>query len=246
MMNEPPVLKPDAALPKLQIYAQIVSLGVDCRLAYNLRRTFGIAHAFPFDWWVTPLPSLLRFLAEPSTAKMYDPDLLEPVMHGEDIFAIRNSYYGIELHHEFTRDKRGFVRPDWRAHIDQPRQRSEHLLGRFLSLGESRRKVLFVRRFKSAERRELRGLVGALAGETVEALKALFPSLYFHLLLIDPPEMVQQGLVFSIRVDDPERADWRGTPELWTARLKEARLALAGPAGEGLDPQPDSDQAAYV
>ena len=94
-------------------YDEIVSLGNHCRVAYNLRRTFGIARAYPFDWWITPVQALIAFLEDPSLDKLYDPGQLAPVMREEKIFAIDNIHYGIQLQHEFPRWKNGSVVADW-------------------------------------------------------------------------------------------------------------------------------------
>jgi hypothetical protein len=248
MSNEPPILKPsvEAGAPDVRAYAEIVALGFDCRVSYNLRRTFGFARAFPFDWWVTPLPALARFLGDPDAKRLYDPDLLQEAWRENDIFAIRNAHYDIELHHEFPRDRDSMVVADWRDHIDQPRRRTEYLLDRFLSLGSTPGPVLFVRSFKLAERHGLARRVNALVGECMAALTALFPALNYELLLVNPPEAVNQPRVFSLRIDDPNRKDWKGTPELWTAGLLEAGIAWTGPREAGIEPQPDKDQKAYV
>ncbi len=227
-------------------YDEIVSLGLDCRLAFNLRRTFGIARAFPFDWWVTPLPALVAFLQDPSLDKLYDPARLEPVIAKGGLFAIRNAHYDIELHHEFPRGDDGLVAHHWTAHIAKARERSAYLWSRLLGLPEGSR-VLFARSFSRAERRALAGRWEPMVEAAQRALAELFPRIAFELLLIDPPDPIRRTGVMSLRINDPNKDDWRGTPGLWTDRLIAAGIAWTGaPDPDRRELTPEQDQAAYA
>src|SRR5580704_11359124 len=114
-----------------KVYDRIVGVGQNCRLTYNLRRTFGEARAYPFDWWITPLSGLLAFLQDLSVERFYDPEALEAVHDERGARVIRNARYDIELHHEFPRDQEGLVRPGWADHIARPRSRTAYLMDRF-------------------------------------------------------------------------------------------------------------------
>ncbi len=224
-------------------YDEIVGLGNHCRVAYNLRRTFGIARAFPFDWWITPAEALTAFLADPSLEKLYDPRRMAPVMREEKIFAIDNVHYGIQLQHEFPRCKNGSVVADWPAHIGQARARTEFLWKRLLATPAERR-ILFVHWFADAERRMLK----RNGRPTVEAIQAglgrLFPRTPFELLLVDPPEWIEAPGVSSLQVGDRGRG-WRGTPELWTRALLGHGITWTG-APSAAPPDPQADQASYA
>lgn len=222
-------------------YDHIVGLGHDCRLAYNLRRTFGFERAFPFDWWVTPLPSLVAFLHDPSIERLYDPARLEPVMIDGAIFAIRNADYDIELHHEFPRDRKSAVVADWREHIGQARARSDYLLSRLLALPEGSR-TLFVRSTKKSEGRALGQRFAPLVDEVQSALAGLFPRAEVDLLLIDAPVWIDAPGVKSLWVGDTSKIDWRGIPERWTERLLGAGVAWTGtPSAAAPPPDPEVD-----
>ncbi len=220
-------------------YDEIVSLGSHCRVAYNLRRTFGIARAFPFDWWITPTDSLVAFLDDPSLDKLYDPGLMAPVMHGEKIFAIDNVHYGIQLQHEFPRWKNGSVVSDWAGHVAEARQRTEFLWNRLVSLAQSER-ILFVRWFSDTERRALKRQT-APAAAVREALTRRFPTSQFDLLLINPPVEVEAPGVRSLQIQD-RGGGWRGSPQLWTETLLAQGITWTGtPSAETVDPQADHE-----
>ena len=204
-------------------YDEIVSLGCDCTVTYNLRRTFGLTRAYPFDWWVTSLQALSTWLRQPSAPRLYDPDLLEPVWIEGVKQGLRNTHYGIELRHEFPRnDGGGGVSDDWADRLDKERGRTEYLHDRFMSLPEAADRVLFVRSFKDWETDHIKGRVTSLVAEIRQSLSVLLPGLDHDLLLVDCPEAVDLPGVSSIRVDDPRTGDWRGTRKLWARQLRGA------------------------
>ena len=227
-----------------RIYDHIVGLGYDCRIAYNLRRTFGFERAFPFDWWVTPLPALAAFLREPSIEHLYDPRRLQPFMAKGGIFAIRNVHYGIELHHEFPRGEDGLVTPDWADHIAPAKARTQFLWRRLLALPSGSR-ALFVRGCGAIERKTLATKeYDRLVGDVRMGLEAILPGADLELLLINSPVRVDAPGVLSLEIDDQNKDDWRGTPDVWTRALRGAGLAWAGrPVGvpELANPEADHD-----
>ncbi|HEX4097022.1 MAG TPA: hypothetical protein VHX64_09850 [Caulobacteraceae bacterium] len=225
-------------------YDEIVGLGYDCRLAFNLRRTFGNPRAFPFDWWVTPMPAVAAFLNEPSVEALYDPRWLEPDIRRGILYAIRNSRYDIELHHEFPRGADGAVVADWPQHLGQAQARTDYLLRRMLEPAPGAR-ILFVRYIKGQERREIGARFQPLVLEIMGALRALYPHAQPELLLIDPPEGVKAEGIASLWINDRNKSDWQGTPELWTERLRGAGISWSGTAaGTLIEADPLLDQAA--
>jgi hypothetical protein len=223
-----------------QAFDHIVALGYNCRLAYNLRRTFGFETAHPFDWWVTPLQALAAFLRDPSLDRLYDPALLEPVIKNGGAYAIHNVHYGIQMDHEFPRGRDNMVVDDWRDHIAAPRARTEHLLRRFLELPAGSR-VLFVRATKKMEARMLGPAFRPLMEEVIQALEQLFPDVNRSILLIDPPVGIKREGVATLRINDRER-DWKGTPELWTEALIGLGLTCSGARPEAAaEVRPEAD-----
>jgi len=228
-------------------YDEIVSLGGSCRITYNLRRTFGIRHAFPFDWWVTPVRSMIAFLEDPSLDKLYDPARLEVSWWGERS-VVRNTHYGMTLDHEFPRTPDGTVQDDWLQRLEQPRTRTAHVLKRFLDLPATAGRVLFARDFTKEERREYsHGRAQPMVAATIAALTRLLPGLDFDLLLIDPPQGVDLPKVSSLDIYDDSKTDFRGDFELWTERLLGAGLARTASDGPlQVEVVPERDQRKYV
>ena len=212
---------------KLNVYDEIVSLGGDCPLAFNLRRTFGITDAFPFDWWVTPLPALMAWLEDPSVQRLYDPSLLEPVVRDDVVEGLRNRHYGIVIQHEFPKSEDGGVRSDWREHLEAPRTRSQHLLDRFLALPSTAKRVLFARSFVEAEQQAFAGRIPELMAEVRTLLESRLPGLDFDLLLVNSPDEVDLPGLRCTRVENPRKDDWRGDKRIWRKRLRGANVVWA-------------------
>jgi hypothetical protein len=63
--------------PRL-IVDRIISLGGLCEVAFQARRLSGSDRAYLFDWWITPLPSVLVTL-EKGAASLFAPDRLVKV-----------------------------------------------------------------------------------------------------------------------------------------------------------------------
>jgi len=62
LLRRTPALVPD----------RIVSLGSVCEVAYQVRRLSRSERAYPFDWWVTPLGSVLKVLEAANLMKVPD------------------------------------------------------------------------------------------------------------------------------------------------------------------------------
>ncbi len=199
-------------------YDHIISLGCDCRVAYNARMTFGFSRAFPFDWWVTPLSSLIRFLEDPDVEKLYAPDLLHRVCEDGHAVSVENAHYQIWLHHEFPRVA-GDVVEDFRSHIENPKRRTAFLLDRFLSLAHARERVLFVRYAGSADAPS----AAKWRSEThclMDMLKS-FGFRKFRLLLVNPPYVGSLRGTRALQFED-NASDWKGDGEAWRKHLLKA------------------------
>ncbi|MFG1212330.1 DUF1796 family putative cysteine peptidase [Xanthobacter flavus] len=79
---------------------RIVSLGSVCEVAYQVRRLARSERAYPFDWWVTPLGSVLKVLEAGAPAVFEAAQLMKvPDYGGERAFYSRLS--GTVHRHEF-------------------------------------------------------------------------------------------------------------------------------------------------
>lgn len=82
----------------------IISLGPNCRNAWNLRHHFGLERAYPFDWWITPSRSALAMLEPSFRFHVTLDDLhISNRLHN----TVYNSRLNVLHHHDFRRISRG-------------------------------------------------------------------------------------------------------------------------------------------
>ena len=135
-------------------FTHVVPLGISCRVTYQVRVCFRSWKVYPFDWWISPLAGLSRYLAAPAVGKLYDSAALEEINTDGEISAIRSTEYGFRLFHEFPRrpgaNALATVAPGWRDHIAVAATRHEERLRRLQLLDRPGNRILFVRhRFRS-------------------------------------------------------------------------------------------------
>jgi hypothetical protein len=195
-------------------FTDIVSLGYRCRLAERLRSHYRFDRAYPFDWWITPLRGGADFLREWDASRLYDPELLvEETGRRGDIAFIRNERYGIKLQHEFPRVGGAGIAPDWRAHLDQAKARTEHLMARFDGLDDTGRRVLFVRELTPGEMGRPKPLA-----RLREAILQRVPRASLSFLAVTPAPVELEGWQV-LAVDDPVPNPWQGDPAVWDPAL---------------------------
>lgn len=199
----------------------IVSLGSACETAYNLRRHFGFATAYPFDWWISPTAGVAGFIRDGDAAALYREDDLQPSAHARSIV---NARYGIRLHHEFPRDRHAPGQPviaDWTRHLAAPRARTEHLTGRLFGLASAGRSLVFVRSFGPRDTNT----------QAVEALLAALEDRFgparIGVVLVNYEGRVPAGRpVTRLAVARAAGSDWRGDAAAWDAALGTLGLRL--------------------
>ena len=195
-------------------FSHIVSLGYRCRTTQRLRDHFGFKTAFPFDWWITPLAGGAQFLADWDVERLYDPSQLREVRRWGRIRYIEHAGYGLRLQHEFPMDaKLTEVLPGWRGHVAEARARTAHLMQKFDLLNRPDRNVLWVRELRHSE--EMRpAAIAALRQAVLDRL----PRARSSFLLISASGREAPGWR-GLKIDDPVKEPWTGTPEIWDAAL---------------------------
>lgn len=227
---------------ELPAFSHVVPLGLSCRVTHQVRRYFGIGIAYPFDWWMSPLPGLARYLANPDPERIYSPDRLEEVRSDGRVVAIRSIEFGIELFHEFPRTRIVVdgaevlvVAPDWSDHIAAAREKHLARLQRLLATNRPGNRLLFVRHKYDAN---VAGPAPADAiGELHAALQAQWPRARVELLLANVPVRgrLPRG-VRSMALEDlpgPPGDEWQGDGAQWRSAFSALRLRLDGDAGLG-------------
>lgn len=200
----------------------IISLGASCETAYNLRRHFQFATAYPFDWWVSSLHGVTGFLDARDPLALYAP---ENLARRQDGSTVDNLAFGIALHHEFPRDWKqpGHpVKADFLSGLHAPRQRTAHLAERFFALDTERTRLLFVRQMALADASD------KALDMLLDVLRKRFVRARFSLALVDPPAAVSiPPECAAVYARSSSRMGWKGDPQRWDAALASLRTTLA-------------------
>lgn len=213
----------------------VVPLGMSCRVTYQLRTYFRSDAAYPFDWWISSMGGITRYLKNPDPHRIFSTgDLYEQIQDGW-IHAIASRKFGFQLFHEFPRQKEApamrVVSPNWRDHIAMVRSKHTQRLQRLLDLDRRENTILFVRDKLDVCDHE------ALFQNRVEdlwfTLKARWPHANIKLVLINVPHFTPPckqvlRLTFDDSPGDPPEA-WRGNEQQWATAFES--LSILPPIG---------------
>ncbi len=211
----------------------VVPLGLSCRVTYQVRVFFGSEVAYPFDWTMTPLEGLARYLAVLDPDRIYSEAALEEVVVDGRVDALQSREFGLWLYHEFPRRRDGdvsVVSPGWQEHLAFAKERHARRLQRLKGLDAAGHRILFIRHKLDVDpgRRA--------AQQPVEALwnvlrrqwsRADIRLLLINLPAIDPPSPRVLQLSFE-DLPGPEPEVWRGNAERWASALASLGLTLHG------------------
>lgn len=216
-------------------FTHVVPLGLSCRVTRQVRVCFGSWKVYPFDWWLTPLDGLTRYLAEPDVGRLYDPGSLAEVITRGEVSSICSTVFGFRLFHDFPRrpgaNKLAAVAPGWQDHIAPAAARHEERLRRLLRLDRPGNRILFVRH------RLVRQL-GVPDGEDSstalaalwDVLRSRWPQAEVRLLLVNfgPPCPLPAGVM---RLDfeelpGPAGQAWSGDEGQWRRGFASLGLAV--------------------
>lgn len=208
----------------------VIPLGVSCRVTHQVRVFFGTGIAYPFDWWISPVAGLTRYLVNPDPAQVYGEGCLEERFEDGLVVAIRSKHFGAEMFHEFPRiqvSSRGrrvsTVAPGWQEHAARAQEKHSARLQRLLALDDRSNRLLFVRHKFAADPAAVAPTQDI--ADLWAVLHSRWPSARVDLLLVNVP--VQGRLprgVRSVVIDDlpgPTPEEWQGDHQHW-------RTAFAG------------------
>lgn len=198
-------------------------LGLSCRVTYQVRVHFRSGERHPFDWWVTSLDGITRYLRDPDPGRIFAAGALEEQLEEGWIRSIVSSEFGFELFHDFTRRKEApamrIVSPGWREQVPAVRARHEAVMERLLGLNRAGERILFVRDRLGAGDDADRA-PGGVAG-LWQALLGTWPRADIALLLVNvPPFDPPSRRVMRLAFDDPPGPppeSWRGDNHRWAA-----------------------------
>jgi hypothetical protein len=124
----PDVITPNLSMPDLSMTDLIIPAGPNCRNTINTRTYFGLQRAYPFDWWFTPISSLLamlrpdfKFEVSADDIVLMDTDTAENTGY--------NKRYRILHHHDFPRVE-GMILPPTDAQMSNLNSKYQALFRR--------------------------------------------------------------------------------------------------------------------
>lgn len=216
-------------------FTHIVPLGANCRLAYQVRTYFATWKVYPFDWWISPLDGLRRYLADPDPGRLFAAGALEEMTVQGRAAAIRSREYGFQLFHEFPRrpDPSGAtaVKAGWQSHVAAAAKKHRRLLERLLGLNRRGNVILFVRHLfeNNPEAEGWRDPSPAIAS-LWEVLLSRWGQAEPWLLLINiPAARPPADRVLILNFDDPPGMppdSWKGETWLWQTAFASLDLTL--------------------
>ncbi len=203
---------------------QLLSLGYDCKVAWQIRRHSGQGEAFFFDWLMTPIDALAVMLGR-------DEDLLRDGRWEliKDDCCLRDLDTGLMFMHEFPsvpvvggEQSHRILAEQVPAHLPIARAKFAYLRRKTLEFIRSSENLLLVRADEVATLDE------AIAN--VNKMRSLFlpinPTLKFALAstLVPASGAVSDTLIFKTDAGD----DWRGGHESWSRLFEAATRRFAG------------------
>ncbi len=200
-----------AELHETESYDQIVSLGYSCQVAFQLEHNGVRTLAHPFDWFHTPIESLLKFIANEGK-NFFDLDKIYVMgaYPGDPArLQVYDTVYGIISYHDFL----SFPHLSNYAEI---KAKYDKRIKRFFNLLQSNQRVLFVRQDVSKEQAEYLD----------EVLHSTYPNLSYTLIAINNTEEYKTPWN-SPRIENfymESIGDWRGNFLRWQDILSQFKI----------------------
>jgi hypothetical protein len=210
---------------------RVVSLGSNCEVTDSIRDYYGTGRAYPFDWWITPLDSVVRLL-ESRFEGLLDP---REVSRSADAGTVVCRRFNIMHHHDFARSPDGKVLPTLREQLPQVQEKFRHLTQRFLRECASGR-TLFVRN-RVVTDSHLRAPGDESSDEALaklwRALRATFPEADMTLLAtnLGRTGTLEGGRIILDEITDHfDGSNHRVSPRGWNELFDRQGFRLAQPA----------------
>lgn len=187
--------------PMPQPYSPIISLGINCQVAYQLRLHGLRYEAYPFDWIICPFDALIT-LIENKFKNFLAPEYLQFICT-ENEKHILNTLYGIKFLHDFK------LTPQFMDDYEKVKTTYERRIQRFYQNLSKTCKALLIRRKISKEQ----------AFQLKQTLQKEFPFVDFLILAIDNTLEIKEDWdithVKNFYMPIVPGQDWKGDPALW-------------------------------
>lgn len=194
-------------------FHKVLSLGMACDTAFQIRRNFAQTEAYPFDWWITPYDGLRELIAGDFAGLLSEENLERSGQYVVD------HRFGLAMMHDFENLER------FRDTLDAVRAKYRRRISRWLALFTNPVSVLFVRGQQYAD--------DSVIGESkARALLALlrdkYPKAQVHLLVQNPPEAgipeLMEDNLWILQLKTPDPWEWYGDNTAWREMF--SRIAL--------------------
>lgn len=196
-----------------QPYYPIISLGINCQPAYQMRLHGLRYEAYPFDWIICPFTALIT-LIENKFEHFLEPKYLILVKNEKEK-CILNTFYGIKFVHDFRLDE-SFME-DYEKVYEIYSRRIERFYQR---MNESSRALMIRRKITKIEAQQLK-----------EVLQKLFPKNDFLIIAIDNSAEIKtdwqiNGIINWYMSITPAQT-WKGDTSLWTELFSVLKLHIS-------------------
>lgn len=195
-----------------QPYTPIISLGMNCQVAYQLR-IHGLRYeSYPFDWLICPADAMIA-LIENNFEHFLEPQYLQ-FIHTEKEKHILNTYYNIKFIHDFKLND-SFM--DDYEHVCQ--QYSRRIQRFYQKMNESSRALLFRKNITHQQTAKLTDL-----------LHRLFPHNSFLIVAVDNSDEIKTDwqIANAINYFMPiiPGQNWKGDDGLWAELFAKLNLNI--------------------
>lgn len=216
------------------VYDEIVCLGCNCEVTWNVRDYFGIEKAFPFDWWITPNTTLISILQN----KFNDLLNFKNLVFSSDGHTVLDAQYNVLYHHDFPRDADGNVIMENREEsCRNAKEKYEYLSHRFLH-DLAGKKVLFIRNNYINNGSPYLGYETVMPDHNYfkllcDTLFEVVPNCNFDLLVTDynpaPTDFEYHGanIAFDRITNYNDANDFKISPKGWRELFERQKIKLA-------------------
>lgn len=195
---------------KILQFHRIISLGRACDIAYQIRRVFNQAEAYPFDWLVTPMSGLIKVIQSDFDG-FIDADHLEIRDN-----RVVNQESNIVFFHDFEEQQI----PTFKQALPQVMDKYKRRIERWRTVVNSGNPILFV---KGSNDTSLGVITEDQARLIYDTLTQAYPHCDVHLLCQNVPEAgIAPQRIGNIRIDNvrkPASAAWSGDDAAWSEML---------------------------
>jgi hypothetical protein len=188
-------------------YDEVVSLGIACQAAAQIKYNEIRIRAYPFDWLVTPFDGLISFIINKGAG------FLEPgnfcshgLIRNSNSLLVKDSIYNFSFMHDFEGEDPLFS-------YAEVKEKYDRRIKRFFNLLESNKKVLFIRVTISK----------AQAKQLDQVLQKHYPNLSYTIVAVSDKEDAKMdwGLPRVRNFYLIQDWDWMGDDEVWEGILQQ-------------------------